>query len=237
MEADPGTFDAGRLRAYMQGAGINRFSMGVQAFQQVGAWGGGLSAGCVCVLPAGCGLWAVPFRLGGRCHACNAAACSPCACACACAHVSMTWPHHPDPPGRQVRGVGGGSTASNGPSAFTGMIHKHARASNSSTHDRVTPRCNPCPRHVCHTYWTLHLISSDLTCHHLISIMLSGAADRMRPGTRPIRCVPRHRVHGCSGCEQLEPGPHEWSAWSHHGAVAALTAGGSQGTTQPRLSV
>ena len=34
MEADPGTFDAGKLRAYMA-LGVNRFSIGVQAFQQV----------------------------------------------------------------------------------------------------------------------------------------------------------------------------------------------------------
>ena len=35
MEADPGTFDAERLRQYM-GLGLTRFSVGVQAFQEVG---------------------------------------------------------------------------------------------------------------------------------------------------------------------------------------------------------
>lgn len=34
MEADPGTFDAARLRAYMA-LGVTRFSMGVQAFDEV----------------------------------------------------------------------------------------------------------------------------------------------------------------------------------------------------------
>ena len=34
MEADPGTFDAARLREYMD-LGVTRFSIGVQAFQQV----------------------------------------------------------------------------------------------------------------------------------------------------------------------------------------------------------
>ena len=34
MEADPGTFDVHRLREYMQ-LGVNRFSMGVQAFEEV----------------------------------------------------------------------------------------------------------------------------------------------------------------------------------------------------------
>ena len=34
MEADPGTFDAQKLREYMQ-LGVNRFSMGVQAFDEV----------------------------------------------------------------------------------------------------------------------------------------------------------------------------------------------------------
>lgn len=34
MEADPGTFDAQRLRAYMD-EGVTRFSMGVQAFDEV----------------------------------------------------------------------------------------------------------------------------------------------------------------------------------------------------------
>lgn len=34
MEADPGTFDVARLRAYMK-LGVNRFSVGVQAFDQV----------------------------------------------------------------------------------------------------------------------------------------------------------------------------------------------------------
>ena len=34
MEADPGTFDAQRLRNYMA-LGVSRFSIGVQAFQQV----------------------------------------------------------------------------------------------------------------------------------------------------------------------------------------------------------
>ena len=33
MEADPGTFDAGRLREYMD-LGLSRFSVGVQAFQE-----------------------------------------------------------------------------------------------------------------------------------------------------------------------------------------------------------
>lgn len=33
MESDPGTFDAGRLQQYMS-LGVNRFSMGVQCFQQ-----------------------------------------------------------------------------------------------------------------------------------------------------------------------------------------------------------
>ena len=36
MEADPGTFDAARLREYMQ-LGVNRFSIGIQSFQEVGA--------------------------------------------------------------------------------------------------------------------------------------------------------------------------------------------------------
>ena len=36
MEADPGTFDAARLREYLQ-LGLTRFSIGVQAFDQVGA--------------------------------------------------------------------------------------------------------------------------------------------------------------------------------------------------------
>ncbi len=36
MEADPGTFDAARLREYMA-LGVTRFSVGVQAFQQVTA--------------------------------------------------------------------------------------------------------------------------------------------------------------------------------------------------------
>lgn len=36
MEADPGTFDAQKLRVYMQ-LGVNRFSMGVQAFDEVRA--------------------------------------------------------------------------------------------------------------------------------------------------------------------------------------------------------
>lgn len=34
MEADPGTFDARTLKAYMS-SGVNRFSIGVQAFSQV----------------------------------------------------------------------------------------------------------------------------------------------------------------------------------------------------------
>jgi coproporphyrinogen III oxidase-like Fe-S oxidoreductase len=34
MEADPGTFDLGKLRAYMD-VGVTRFSVGVQAFDQV----------------------------------------------------------------------------------------------------------------------------------------------------------------------------------------------------------
>ena len=34
MEADPGTFDAERLRQYMS-LGLSRFSVGVQAFQEV----------------------------------------------------------------------------------------------------------------------------------------------------------------------------------------------------------
>lgn len=34
MEADPGTFDAQKLREYMD-LGITRFSIGIQAFQQV----------------------------------------------------------------------------------------------------------------------------------------------------------------------------------------------------------
>ena len=34
MEADPGTFDAARLREYMA-RGVSRFSVGVQGFQQV----------------------------------------------------------------------------------------------------------------------------------------------------------------------------------------------------------
>jgi coproporphyrinogen III oxidase-like Fe-S oxidoreductase len=34
MEADPGTFDAERLREYMA-LGLSRFSIGVQAFQEV----------------------------------------------------------------------------------------------------------------------------------------------------------------------------------------------------------
>lgn len=34
MEADPGTFDARKLKAYMH-TGVNRFSIGVQAFSQV----------------------------------------------------------------------------------------------------------------------------------------------------------------------------------------------------------
>ena len=34
MEADPGTFDASRIREYMA-LGVSRFSIGVQAFQQV----------------------------------------------------------------------------------------------------------------------------------------------------------------------------------------------------------
>ena len=33
MEADPGTFDAARLRAYTA-LGLTRFSVGVQAFQE-----------------------------------------------------------------------------------------------------------------------------------------------------------------------------------------------------------
>lgn len=33
MEADPGTFDAERLREYMD-LGVSRFSIGVQAFQE-----------------------------------------------------------------------------------------------------------------------------------------------------------------------------------------------------------
>lgn len=33
MEADPGTFDAARLRAYVA-LGVTRFSVGVQSFQQ-----------------------------------------------------------------------------------------------------------------------------------------------------------------------------------------------------------
>ncbi len=33
MEADPGTFDAERLREYMD-LGLSRFSIGVQAFQE-----------------------------------------------------------------------------------------------------------------------------------------------------------------------------------------------------------
>ena len=36
MEADPGTFDAGRLREYMA-LGVTRFSVGVQAFQEASA--------------------------------------------------------------------------------------------------------------------------------------------------------------------------------------------------------
>jgi hypothetical protein len=35
LEADPGTFDVGRLRAY-KALGVSRLSMGVQSFQQVG---------------------------------------------------------------------------------------------------------------------------------------------------------------------------------------------------------
>jgi coproporphyrinogen III oxidase-like Fe-S oxidoreductase len=34
MEADPGTFDVQRLRDYMN-LGVSRFSVGIQAFQQV----------------------------------------------------------------------------------------------------------------------------------------------------------------------------------------------------------
>ena len=34
MEADPGTFDKGKLMEYTS-LGINRFSIGVQAFQEV----------------------------------------------------------------------------------------------------------------------------------------------------------------------------------------------------------
>ena len=34
MEADPGTFDVEKLRHYMD-LGVNRFSIGIQAFQQV----------------------------------------------------------------------------------------------------------------------------------------------------------------------------------------------------------
>lgn len=37
MEADPGTFNAHKLRDYMQ-VGVNRFSIGVQAFSQVWAY-------------------------------------------------------------------------------------------------------------------------------------------------------------------------------------------------------
>ncbi len=36
MEADPGTFTADSLKAYMS-LGVNRFSIGIQAFQQVGS--------------------------------------------------------------------------------------------------------------------------------------------------------------------------------------------------------
>jgi oxygen-independent coproporphyrinogen-3 oxidase len=36
MEADPGTFDADRLRQYMA-LGLTRFSVGVQAFQEARA--------------------------------------------------------------------------------------------------------------------------------------------------------------------------------------------------------
>ena len=34
MEADPGTFDLGRIKGY-QGVGVQRFSVGVQAFDEV----------------------------------------------------------------------------------------------------------------------------------------------------------------------------------------------------------
>jgi len=34
MEADPGTFDVNKLQDYMK-LGVNRFSIGIQAFQQV----------------------------------------------------------------------------------------------------------------------------------------------------------------------------------------------------------
>lgn len=37
MEADPGTFDAQQLKAYMH-TGVNRFSVGVQAFSQVSSY-------------------------------------------------------------------------------------------------------------------------------------------------------------------------------------------------------
>ena len=36
MEADPGTFDAQRLQDYVA-LGVSRFSIGIQAFQQVSA--------------------------------------------------------------------------------------------------------------------------------------------------------------------------------------------------------
>ena len=54
IEADPGTFDAQRLRSYM-GLGVNRFSVGVQV-HGVGVGGGGVDVHvgalvgvCVCV--------------------------------------------------------------------------------------------------------------------------------------------------------------------------------------------
>ena len=46
MEADPGTFDAARLREYMD-TGLTRFSVGVQAFQEAGAHLGGLPSALV----------------------------------------------------------------------------------------------------------------------------------------------------------------------------------------------
>lgn len=42
MEADPGTFDKQRLQQY-RSLGVNRLSMGVQYFNQVGAAAGGHS--------------------------------------------------------------------------------------------------------------------------------------------------------------------------------------------------
>lgn len=48
IEADPGTFDAARLRAYL-GMGVTRVSVGVQV-----GWGGGALASCCGALHLGC---------------------------------------------------------------------------------------------------------------------------------------------------------------------------------------